>query len=198
MQSTYKEIEKRLIKMIDHQVPGYFNQGMMELGSMICKPRNPDCLNCPISEHCLAFSVGIQNELPVKKKKNAATIVYYHFFLFHNKKNIVIEKRINGIWKNLYQFPLLESNKELSEEEDENYIKNFYSVDKGSFIESDVYKHILSHRIIYAKFIMLKLDVLNIIEPFLSIEKEDLINYPMPQILRKFLNSEEAKKILLV
>jgi len=198
IQSTYKLIERHLTKIIDTKIPGHFNQGMMELGSMICKPQNPDCFNCPISEHCLAYSLGVQNELPVKKKKNAATNVYYHFYLFHNEEDIVIEKRINGIWKNMYQFPLLESKEELGDPEDENFIGKFSIVNNYSFLESEIYKHILSHRIIFAKFIFVKLDELNFSEPYIIIKKTDLVNYPMPQILRKFLSSEEAKRNLLI
>jgi len=198
VQKTYKIIEKHLAGLIDQNMPGNFNQGMMELGSMICKPQNPDCFNCPISEHCMAYSLGIQNELPVKKKKNAATIVHYHFYLFHNIDEIVIEKRGNGIWKNMYQFPLLESKETLSEPDDMNFIEELYIEADYSLLESDIYKHILSHRIIFAKFIYVKLDELNFFEPHIIIKKSDLLNYPMPQILRKFLSSEEAKRNLLI
>lgn len=198
VQSTYKIIENHLAGLIDQKMPGEFNQGMMELGSMICKPQNPDCLNCPISEYCIAYSLGIQNELPVKKKKNAATIVHYHFYLFHNKEEIVIEKRVNGIWKNLYQFPLLESKERLHEQDDKRFIGKLSIKADYSFLESDFYKHILSHRIIFAKFIFVKLDELNFFEPYIIIKKTDLVNYPMPQILRKFLSSEEAKRNLLI
>ncbi len=198
VQSTYKLIEKHLTKIIDIKMPGHFNQGMMELGSMVCKPQNPDCFNCPISEHCLAFSLGVQNELPVKKKKNAATNIYYHFYLFHTAEEIIIEKRLNGIWKNMYQFPLLESKENLRELEDEIFIGKFSIADNYSLLESEIYKHILSHRIIFAKFIMIKLDELGFIEPYMIIKKTDLVNYPMPQILRKFLSSDEAKKNLLI
>jgi A/G-specific adenine glycosylase len=43
-----------------------FNQALMDLGAMICTPRNPDCGRCPIQGHCLAFHRGTQRDLPVR------------------------------------------------------------------------------------------------------------------------------------
>jgi A/G-specific adenine glycosylase len=50
---------------------GDFAQGLMDLGAMVCKPRNPDCAACPIARHCAAFAKSIQAELPNKAKKAA-------------------------------------------------------------------------------------------------------------------------------
>ena len=44
-----------------------FNQSLMELGALICRPRNPRCQECPVRPHCRAFSRGMQEELPRKK-----------------------------------------------------------------------------------------------------------------------------------
>jgi len=47
-----KKIEDRAAKLIDADRPGDFNQAMMELGAMVCLPRNPQCAVCPICSHC--------------------------------------------------------------------------------------------------------------------------------------------------
>lgn len=47
---------------------GTFNQAMMELGALVCTPKSPLCLFCPIQEHCEAFHMGTTQELPVKPK----------------------------------------------------------------------------------------------------------------------------------
>ncbi|HPR61276.1 MAG TPA: A/G-specific adenine glycosylase, partial [Prolixibacteraceae bacterium] len=41
-------------KLIDNKQPGNYNQALMELGALICKPRNPICENCPLQNNCLA------------------------------------------------------------------------------------------------------------------------------------------------
>ncbi len=48
---------------------GDYNQALMELGATVCKPRNPDCENCPLATLCEAYALGIQAERPVKKPK---------------------------------------------------------------------------------------------------------------------------------
>jgi A/G-specific adenine glycosylase len=49
---------------------GQFNQAMMELGATVCLPRGPQCLLCPLTEHCLARRGGTQLERPRKKAKD--------------------------------------------------------------------------------------------------------------------------------
>jgi A/G-specific adenine glycosylase len=51
---------------------GLFNQAVMELGAMVCTPRGPRCLICPVSEHCVAFRHGSQLDRPRKKAKEKA------------------------------------------------------------------------------------------------------------------------------
>jgi A/G-specific adenine glycosylase len=58
-------------EMLDRDLPGAFNQAMMELGATICLPKNPHCLLCPVATLCRAHSIGIQNELPVKGARAA-------------------------------------------------------------------------------------------------------------------------------
>nr|WP_313780363.1 hypothetical protein [Paenibacillus larvae] len=47
---------------------GDFNQALMELGALVCTPRSPQCLTCPVMEHCEARLTGSEESLPVKKK----------------------------------------------------------------------------------------------------------------------------------
>lgn len=65
--------QKRLWKLSASLLPakrcGDFNQALMELGSEICTPRNPSCQACPVSNYCVAFVKGLQNELPAAGRK---------------------------------------------------------------------------------------------------------------------------------
>lgn len=51
-------------KLLDPDEPGRFNEAMMELGALVCKPGQPDCLACPLKRHCRAFSAGTQENIP--------------------------------------------------------------------------------------------------------------------------------------
>ncbi|WP_079913609.1 A/G-specific adenine glycosylase [Paenibacillus sp. 32352] len=66
--STRGIMEKLAKELIPEGAAGDFNQGLMELGAMVCTPRSPHCLTCPVMEHCAAREAGMEEELPVKKK----------------------------------------------------------------------------------------------------------------------------------
>ena len=50
--------------------PGDFNEGLMELGALVCTPTSPKCMICPEQNICEAFREGTANQLPVKSKNN--------------------------------------------------------------------------------------------------------------------------------
>jgi A/G-specific adenine glycosylase len=66
--STRVLMEKLAKELIPEGAAGDFNQGLMELGALVCTPRSPHCLTCPVMEHCSAREAGLEESLPVKKK----------------------------------------------------------------------------------------------------------------------------------
>jgi A/G-specific adenine glycosylase len=91
--------------------PGDFNQALMDFGSLVCTPKSPNCLCCPLSTLCLARSNGTQNARPVKKPKKKAKDRYLIFHLeMLNRKFRVVQMGKGGIWENLYVFPFNEYN----------------------------------------------------------------------------------------
>jgi A/G-specific adenine glycosylase len=69
MKNTTRSFMEKLAKeLIPEGAAGDFNQGLMELGAMVCTPRSPHCLTCPVREHCSARETGLEESLPVKKK----------------------------------------------------------------------------------------------------------------------------------
>lgn len=58
-------------QLISREKPSEFNQGLMELGALICTPTSPACLICPVNMHCSALEEGVQHELPVKSKRKS-------------------------------------------------------------------------------------------------------------------------------
>ncbi|MBB6673278.1 A/G-specific adenine glycosylase [Cohnella nanjingensis] len=55
-------------KLIPEGEAADFNQALMELGAMICTPKSPSCLVCPVMEHCQGRQAGREEELPIKTK----------------------------------------------------------------------------------------------------------------------------------
>lgn len=86
---------------------GDFNQAMMDLGSEICKPRNPLCGECPVNDECLAFSLKKVSEFPVKTKKVKAQDLGLKYYFVHRNGGFLIQQRKDDfIWKKLFEFPL--------------------------------------------------------------------------------------------
>lgn len=66
--ATRVGIEKLAASLIPEGAAGDFNQALMELGALVCTPKAPSCLPCPVMEHCEARLAGRETELPVKTK----------------------------------------------------------------------------------------------------------------------------------
>ncbi|WP_347219561.1 A/G-specific adenine glycosylase [Chryseobacterium sp.] len=85
---------------------GDFNQAMMDIGSEICKPKNPLCGECPIHEDCLAFSLQKISDYPVKTKKvKAEDLALTYYFVHRNGEFLIRQRKDDFIWKKLFEFP---------------------------------------------------------------------------------------------
>lgn len=129
------------------------NQAVMEFGALCCTPKKPLCESCVFQDKCMAFATGKVGLLPIKSKKTKveALHLYYFVFLFDNK-TVIQQRSSSGIWKNMYEFPLLESSVKLSEEQILKHL-NTYDCAHMNIRFSQEYKHVLSHRKIEATFI---------------------------------------------
>lgn len=106
-----KEFSLLADKLIDKNNPATFNQAVMELGAVICKPKQPDCRNCPVSDNCFAYAENEMAHLPVKAKSKKVKKRYFNYFIHSADGNeIVLQERTEkDIWHGLYEFPLIET-----------------------------------------------------------------------------------------
>jgi A/G-specific adenine glycosylase len=156
-----------------------YNQAIMEFGAMYCKPSAPDCPHCIFADKCLAFAQKKQEILPIKIKKIKTKYRNFNYLVFEFENKLMMKMRKEGdIWQGLYDFALLEEN-ELNHEHfplitsiygylgDTTLLsmRSGQALDKQDEMlkeitihrESKLYKHILTHQQILAKFIHLKL-----------------------------------------
>lgn len=106
--SVFREIAKQHLPQED---PATFNQAIMEFGALQCIPGKPNCGICPLQSGCVALATGKAPELPVKNKKIRITERQFHYLIpvGTDGKTIVRPRTSPGIWRNLYEFPLHES-----------------------------------------------------------------------------------------
>ena len=108
-----QEFKAKAMNLMDITQPGKFNQALMEFGSIQCKPRTPHCNSCPFSSDCIAYNQNKIHLLPQKRTKLKVIDRYFNYLVIIDQNGqIQLEKRVGkGIWQNLFQFPLLETNK---------------------------------------------------------------------------------------
>jgi A/G-specific adenine glycosylase len=187
--SAKKEFFELASELISKKNPALFNQAIMEFGALQCVPKNPNCTICVLNSSCLALQKKKVNQLPIKLKKTKVTKRYLNYIVVADEdKNTIIQKRTEkGIWHNLYEFPVIESEKE----EDFDFIKsqlknNFFEENKIVSIEEINEKsilHKLSHQHLYIKFWKVNLEgkIKN------GISHEKLITFPFPIVIFNFI-----------
>ena len=102
--------QSRLWRAAERFVPergaGEFNQAFMELGALICLPREPRCLVCPVSELCRARCLGLQDSLPVVKPRPATLEVAEECALVvRSGRILVVQRGSGGLWQDMWEWP---------------------------------------------------------------------------------------------
>ena len=113
--SGIKYFKKLARKVMDADNIRDYNQGIMEFGAVQCTPKNPNCIYCPLNDSCIALQKGKVGELPVKGKRTRVKHRYFNYLFFKDTdgKTLLKQRTGMGIWQNLWEFPLLESEHEM-------------------------------------------------------------------------------------
>lgn len=149
------KVSKKAAQLIPQDIPGDFNQAVMEFGAIHCKPVKPLCLDCIFLSDCFAFRNNLVEELPAKKREIIRRSRYFNYLcVVIPDKGFVLGKRSEkDIWKNLWEFPLLESNKLLTKNEMQKS-DLFIDLPDAEIGEIADYKHLLTHQVIHTRFFM--------------------------------------------
>jgi A/G-specific adenine glycosylase len=106
----------------------HLNQSLMELGALVCTPRNPQCLICPVKKLCVAFKENRVDELPNLGKRKSATARRFIAFVIERDGKFLVRQRPGGIVNaHLWEFPNFEVNGDQTEPA-ELFQKQFFVV----------------------------------------------------------------------
>jgi A/G-specific adenine glycosylase len=193
-----KEFQQLANDLLNSNNAAMHNQAIMEFGSQYCKPNNPNCESCVLNANCYAYKTNKVTQLPIKLKKTKIRNRFFNYVILIDKnKNILIHKRKEGdIWQSLYEFYLIETEKEISSEQLLDS-KDFRAVCKSKFdvlFLSKQYKHILSHQHLYAKFYVVKTSQTFKLQQT-KCNLKTLKNYAFPRLIEKFLNDCVLKEL---
>lgn len=180
-------------ELLDKKNPALYNQAIMDFGAIQCSPQSPNCMFCPLASGCSALAGGMVAQLPVKQHKTKTTNRYFNYIYVRMGAYTLINKRTgNDIWKNLFEFPLIETPEAVSEEEFPALPEFRAMFAEGEtpiigLVCRDV-KHVLSHRVIYANFYMVDLPENS--QSFTSYQKikaDELEQYAVSRLVHAFI-----------
>lgn len=195
-----KQIYRIAGSLIPSDKPAAFNQALIEFGALWCTPKNPRCEDCPLQEHCSGFRSNKVHRLPRKKpaRKPKERILNYLVMRDRDNNTVYLRKRSddNDIWKNLYDFPVIETREPVNPDELMNttewkqWIGNRY---REITLSSGKRKHQLSHQTLHAYFWEVRIEGSIDTLPAESIVKDSLQNvsrYPFPRLIDAYLNEQ--------
>lgn len=193
--SVRERVEEELEELIPADAASDFNQGLIELGAIVCVPNGaPKCSECPLAHLCQAHEKGIEMELPVKSKAKERRIEKKTVFIFQDGDHVAIKKRpAKGLLAGLYELPNVEGH--LTEDEAIQYSKQIglsplriHKLEDGKHIFSHVEWQMIGYRI--------RVDELekSCREKMLFIHPEEIqAEYPIPAAFETYVKYVEIK-----
>lgn len=214
-----KMIEQLAEELLDRQQPGEYNQALMEFGALQCVPANrrrsrsalapsqspptqaapsstvptPNCPACPLNIQCLAFSQNNVDRYPVKLKKVKVKQRYFTYLVIsHNGYTYIQQRTDNDIWKQMFEFPLIEHDAPIKPEALGREIERFTGLQqKDAEITglSEPVRHQLTHRTINARFVHLRVLDGGFSPPrrWRKILPEEIADHPLPRLIDRYL-----------
>ena len=162
--------------------PGDFAQALMDLGSLICKPKNPKCAECPLINLCDGYKNSTYQSLPMRLEKINKPLRYGTAYIIKNRGHIILEKRSDkGLLANLWGVPtsgwhvVLKDEKKISDAQDTKSVK-----------------HVFTHFTLYLDIHCIQLfpcEVVKLKSNQKFIALEEIKNYALPTLMKKILKT---------
>ena len=190
-QSTKSRIEKELKEIIPKDAASDFNQGLIELGALVCVPNGePRCPECPLASLCKARQTGQTGRIPVKAKAKARRIEKKTVFVFlDGERTAIVKRKDKGLLAGMYELPNVEGH--LNMDEAAAWCKEIglmpvriHALTKAKHIFSHVEWHMIGYAV--------KVDELEKTnqKDFLFIHPEEIKEvYPIPSAFEKYMDS---------
>lgn len=193
-----KQFQELANQLLLPNIPAIHNQAMMEFGALQCIPQHPNCEQCVLVNNCVAFANKSTNTLPVKLLKTKVKEVYINYMNIRYQQHYFLQQRNSGkLWKNLYEFPILETNRLLNESdllENPTFQDFFQGIDPVRIQSiSKPVKHLLSHRKVWAQVINIHVDTINdTIKNLTMVSADNIDRYAISRLMEILLNNQST------
>ncbi len=200
----WQSLQKTAGELLDPKSPRDWNQAMMELGAMVCTPRAPQCLLCPVAKFCRARQLGDPESFPEKRKKReavqivlAAAVLYtprgQTLLLPPPRKTIENKPAADDVAtlvSRMWHFPTIAIRKDALAEL-RNFLADFLSAKNGTFHAQPLAK--VRHAVTYRNVTVLPFRIAVAKIPRIrggkSIRLEDFAKVPVSNLTRKIARS---------
>lgn len=171
-----------------------YNQGIMEFGAIQCTPKNPNCTSCPLQDGCLAWKESMVDALPVKLKKTKVKTRYFNYLVpiytgdDGASYTLLKQRKGKGIWENLWEFPLLETESNIDLKAVEtglNEVLNLKGPISVNLYNEEAVVHKLSHQHLHTRFWII--GIMDKKKGFIPVKELD--KYPVPVLIATFINA---------
>lgn len=177
--------------VLDRRQPAAFNQAMMDFGSTVCKPRQPDCPTCFFRRHCYAVNHRAVHQLPRQQRATAVRNRYFAYCIFYLKRQqtYVVKRRRHDIYRGLYEFPLLEFRRPWTMPALRRRLQRLGWIRELADLKhvSKPQVHRLSHQTLHVVFLHLAAHHRRPSADWLKVPRRRLDSYAFPQIIRRYL-----------
>ncbi len=176
-----KHFHKIAEELLDSENPRLFDSALMEFGALYCVPQNPDCEQCPLNIFCKAYAHHTVALLPVRKPRPKVKDRYFNYTIYlaptseGGLQTLIHQRQDNDIWKHLWEFPLQETDKEVSSGNSQQPAFSFI--------------HVLSHQRIHARFVIQQVPALPKLADTRIVALRDLDDYAFSRLTLRALEA---------
>ena len=184
---TKKQFQSLANSILPQGKAAVFNQAIMEFGAIQCIPKSPNCSACIFNSNCFALQKNKVHELPIKTKKNKIKNRYLNYIIVKdNANNFLLEQRNeNDIWKNLFQFPLIETPNSITDKKVVELIYEKFDTKNIKIFSEKPILHKLSHQHLNIRFFEIQIN--NNLQDALPFH--EMIKKPFPIVIHNFIKS---------
>ncbi len=180
--------------VMDPREAATHNQAIMELGALVCSPRDPSCDACPLVTDCLAHAVGRERAFPVKRGRvKRRSRFFLYLYIIYKGRTWLRRREPGDIWAGLYEFPMVETERAVAEEEVATRPEARALVGEGFRIVATRMgvKHVLSHQDLFLSFLKIEItEPTPALKAYLETPVDALPSFAMPQPLHQYCSRE--------